>query len=194
MWLSGFLCHIVNHSNRNSTNKLQVYSETANNILLFEENFEQKNLKKNFRRKLKKICRKIWYKPSLKKHRHWPYLTKLKDNSVKHIQNVTGSHMQRSERNQSGTSSQEGLENIAKSNPIKILELKNFKNWRGNFIRKIQWSNSVGKKWMYLNTGQEGQFILTCLRNIKKNNKEKFISHKELINKENQRKRREKWK
>jgi hypothetical protein len=36
--------------------------------------------------------------------------------------------MQRSERNQSGTSSQEGLENIAKSNPIKILELKNFKN------------------------------------------------------------------
>jgi hypothetical protein len=45
---------------------------------------------------------------------------------------------------------------------------------------------------MYLNTGQEGQFILTCLRNIKKNNKEKFISHKELINKENQRKRREK--
>lgn len=55
----------------------------------------------------------------------------------------------------------------------------------------VKLSGWVGGR-MHLNAGQEGWFILICLRNMKKYNKEKVISHKGLMDEGNQRKRREK--
>lgn len=135
----------------------------------------------------------MWHKPSSKKLRHWPYLTKHEDNSVKHIQKVTGSHVQRSTRNQSGTGSQKGLENVAEQGKIKIKPYRNIgteihKNWRGNFIRKIQTKKMNVPEYI---TGRRVDTNLS--EKYERNNEEKFISHKELMNKANQRKRREKW-